>query len=166
MSAEVKNRVFLTKDDSVVKCENNLVTLTFADGETYNRLEPRRLFPVNKIYNYITLLNEDGKEIAVIRDIADLNDSSRAVINTSLDEYYLVPLITKIVSITEKSGTLNWQVETNRGFKAFDVRDRNHDIRIYNDGSVRVRDSHDNRYVIEDYRKLDKHSYKQLSADL
>ena len=166
MSAEVKNRVFLTKEDSVVKCENNLVTLTFAGGETYNRLEPRRLFPVNKICNYITLLNEDGKEIAVIRDIADLNDSSRAVINTSLDEYYLVPLITKIVSITEKSGTLNWQVETNRGFKAFDVRDRNHDIRIYNDGSVRVRDSHDNRYVIEDYRKLDKHSYKQLSADL
>ena len=32
MSAEVKNRVFLTKEDSVVKSENNLVTLTFKGG--------------------------------------------------------------------------------------------------------------------------------------
>ncbi len=166
MSAEVKNRVFLTKDDSIVKCENNLVTLTLASGEKYEMLEPRRLFPVNKVYNYITLLSQDGKEIAVIRDIIDLNDASRGVIKESLDEYYLVPIITRIISITQKSGTLNWQVETNRGYKTFDVRDRNHDIRIYNDGSVRVRDSHDNRYLIEDYRKLDKHSYKQLSADL
>lgn len=166
MSAEVKNRVFLTNNDSVVKCENNLVTLTLESGEKFEMLEPRRLFPVNKVYNYITLLSQEGKEIAVIRDLADLNEASRAVIKESLDEYYLIPVITKIISKTEKSGTQIWQVETNRGYKAFDVRDRNHDIRVYKDCSVRVRDSHDNRYIIEDYRKLDKHSYKQLSADL
>ncbi len=166
MSAEVKNRVFLTNNDSVVKCENNLVTLTLESGEKFEMLEPRRLFPVNKVYNYITLLSQEGKEIAVIRDLADLNEASRAVIKESLDEYYLIPVITKIISKTEKSGMQSWQVETNRGYKAFDVRDRNHDIRVYKDCSVRVRDSHDNRYIIEDYRKLDKHSYKQLSADL
>ena len=50
--------------------------------------------------------------------------------------------------------------------KEFDIRNRNHDIRVYSDGRVRVRDSDDNRYIISDYRTLDKHSRHQLIADL
>ena len=35
-------------------------------------------------------------------------------------------------------------------------------LNVYDDGRVRVRDSDDNRYVIDDYRKLDAHSRKQM----
>ena len=37
---------------------------------------------------------------------------------------------------------------------------------LYKDGKIRIRDSHDNRYVIEDYRALDKHSKSLLIGDL
>ena len=159
-------RFYLTKEDSIVIAENNLVDVTVKDGTVYSRLEPRRLFPVSRVNSYITLLGEDGVEVAVIKEITDLNDTAREVIEYSLNDYYLVPHILKIYSVTEKNGKIHWSVETERGYKEFDVRNRNHDVRVYSDGRVRVRDSDDNRYIITDYKKLDKHSRSQMIADL
>ena len=163
---DVKERIYVTKEDQITLYENNLVTLTLADGTVYEKLEPRRLFPVSRASTYITLLDPEGVEIAVIRKLTDLNPPALERIEYSLSDYYLVPHITKILSVTEKYGTIHWTVETDRGVKSFDIRNRNHDIRVYTDGRVRVRDSDDNRYIITDYRKLDKHSRKQLIADL
>lgn len=162
----MSERYFVTKKDAIAKYENNLVTLTRADGEVFEPLEPRRLFPVSRLDEYITLLDGEGVEVAVIRSLRDLSDSSLEAIKYSLDDYYLVPKIIRILSVTEKYGTLHWSVETDRGFKEFDVRNRNHDVKVYSDGKVRVRDSDDNRYVIDDYRKLDKHSRAQMIADI
>jgi len=159
-------RFYITKNDSITVDENNLVKLDTADGKHYEKLEPRRLFPVSRADSYITLLDEDGIEVAIIRILADLNKESLEVVQYSLDDYYLVPHIERILSISEKNGKIHWVVETERGIKEFDVRNRNHDIKVYPDGRVRVRDSDDNRYVVSDYRKLDKHSRGQLIADL
>ncbi len=162
----VKERIFLSSKDSIRQYENNLVTLTLDSGETYEKLEARRLFPVNRPDEYITLLNTEGVEVAVIRKIPDLNEESKKAIEYSLNDYYLVPHIQRIISITEKYGTLHWIVETERGIKEFDIRNRNHDIKTFRNGCVRVRDSDDNRYVIDDFRALDKHSRSQLFSDL
>jgi hypothetical protein len=162
----MSERIYLTKKDKIEVNENNLVNLTLQDGRVFEKLEPRRLFPVSRIDEYITLLDSDGIEIAVIRKLTDIDDKSREIIGYSLDDYYLVPHITKIISISEKNGKVHWIVETDRGYKEFDIRNRNHDVRVYSDGRVRVRDSDDNRYIISDYRKLDSHSRRQAVADL
>lgn len=159
-------RRYITKEDKITASENNLVNLSLSSGESFENLEPRRLFPVNRPDEYITLLDSEGVERGVIRNISELNAESRVVICASLDDYYLVPQITKIVSIAEKYGNLHWIVETDRGRKEFDIRNRNSDIRIYSDGRVRVRDSDDNRYVIDDWQVLDKHSKSLLVADM
>lgn len=166
MAGKAKERIYVTKDDKIVIYENNLVTLTVKDGTVYEKLEPRRLFPVSRADSYITLLDDEGVEIAIIRSLKDLNAEALDTINYSLADYYLVPHITRILSVTEKYGTLHWCVETDRGIHEFDIRNRNHDVKVYSDGRVRVRDSDDNRYVIADYRALDKHSRNQLIADL
>ena len=159
-------RFYVTENDTITINENNLVDLKTESGEVYERLEPRRLFPVSRADNYITLLNEEGIEIAVIRNMTDLNKESRDIVQYSLDDYYLVPHIIKIYSVSEKNGKIHWAIETERGYKEFDIRNRNHDVRVYSDGRVRVRDSDDNRYIITDYKKLDKHSRSQMIADL
>ena len=159
-------RFYISKNDNITVNENNLVNLDTADGKHFEKLEPRRLFPVSRADSYITLLNEDGVEVAIIKILADLNKDSLDVIQYSLNDYYLVPHIERILSISEKNGKIHWCVETERGIKEFDIKNRNHDIKVYRDGRVRVRDSDDNRYVISDYRKLDKHSRSQLIADL
>ena len=161
-----KERFFVTKEDVITVNENNLVNLKRSDGSEYEKLEPRRLFPVSRQDSYITLLNDAGVEVAVIKSLGDLSAESLEVIQYSLNDYYLVPHISRILSIGEKNGKIHWVVETERGIKEFDVRNRNHDIRVYKDGRVRVRDSDDNRYVITDYRTLDKHSKSQLIADI
>ena len=165
MSAKEK-RIFITKNDSITKNENNLVNLKLSDGTLFEALEPRRLFPVSNGNNYITLLNSEGVEVAVIRSLSDLDKDSLDVINYSLDDYYLVPHILRIYSITDKNGKIHWIVETDRGYKEFDIRSRNSDVKVYSDGRIRVRDSDDNRYLVTDYKKLDKHSRTQLIADL
>ena len=165
-STELKQRLFISREDKITAYENNLVTLTLADGTVYEPLEPRRLFPVNRASQYITLLDSENKEVGIIRNLADLDKDSCEVIRNSLNDYYLVPNIVRIVSISEKYGTVHWIVETDRGTKEFDVRNRNSDIRVYDDGRVRVRDSDDNRYVIEDFHKLDAHSKKLLIVDM
>ena len=162
----MSERIYVTKKDKITVNENNLVNLTLQNGDVFEKLEPRRLFPVSRIDEYITLLDEEGKEKAVIRKLTDIDAESREVIEYSLNDYYLVPHITRIVSITEKNGKIHWIVETDRGYKEFDVRNRNHDVRVYSDGRVRVRDSDDNRYIISDYRALDAHSRRQAVADL
>lgn len=162
----ITKRIYVTNKDTITKNENNLVDLKTESGELFEKLEPRRLFPVSRVDTYITLLDNDGVEKAIIRNLTDLNKESLDVIEYSLNDYYLVPHIQKILSISEKNGKVHWIVETERGIKEFDVRNRNHDIRVYSDGRVRVRDSDDNRYLINDYKTLDKHSRSQLISDL
>lgn len=166
MNKTTKNRVFITAADVIEEYENNLITLKSADGTIYEKLEPRRLFPVSLKNSYITLLDEDGKEIAVIRELTDLNPDALKIITEKLDDYYLVPCITKLISTSEKNDALFWVVETTRGKKRIEIRDRNHSIRSYKDGRMRIRDVYDNRYIIEDYNKLDSHSQKLLKMDL
>ena len=162
----MKERIFVTRVDSITVFENNLVTLTLSDGRAFSPLEPRRLFPVSRADEYITLLDEEGGEVALIRSLEELSKDSREAVKNSLDDYYLVPHILRIISTGEKYGTLRWTVETDRGIKSFDIRNRNHDIRVYKDGRVRVRDSDDNRYTIDNYHELDPHSRARLIADL
>lgn len=159
------SRIYLSSSDTVEAYENHLVKLTMQNGAVLSALEPRRLFPVSRPDDYITLLDEEGKERAVIRSLSDLNAPSAAVIRKSLADYYLVPHILRIISKSDKYGTLCWTVETDRGICSFDIRNRNHDIQVTRSGFVRVRDASDNRYVIEDCNKLDRHSYALLLAD-
>ena len=165
MSDIKKERIFVGKSDKITRCENNLVNLTLENGENFEKLEPRRLFPISRIDQYITLLDEDGKEVAIIRNFQNLDEESAKIVQQSIDDYYLVPNILRIYSVIEKSGTLVWETETNRGFKRLEIRDRNHDVKVYKDGRLRIRDADDNRYIIEDYQKLDTHSKYLLTSD-
>lgn len=159
-------RIYVTREDRIEAGENNLVNLVCADGRRFDGVEPRRLFPVSRADKYITLLDEEGVEVAEIRDMSDLLPEAREIVARSLDDFYLVPTITRILSISEKADILRWTVETDRGIHSFDVRNRYHDVKVYPDGRVRVRDSDDNRYTIKDYKELDAHSRKLMISDL
>ena len=166
MSDTNKVRIFVGNNDKITRYENNLVTLTLQNGEIFEKLEPRRLFPISRVDQYIILIDEGGNEAAIIRDFQSMDKESAKIVRESIDDYYLVPKILRIYSVAEKSGTLVWETETNRGSKRIEIRDRNHDIKVYKDGRLRIRDADDNRYIIEDYQKLDKHSKYLLTSDL
>lgn len=161
------DRIYIKGDEvKFIRKDTCKVDAIFWDGTTIENLEPRRLFPVSGGNKYITLLDEDNKERAIIVDVDKLLPEAQEPILECLREFYLVPKILRVIDRIEKYGTLKWVVETDRGIVTFTINNRHSDIKIFYDGRVLVRDSNDNRYEIENYLQLDKHSRKMLSYDL
>ncbi len=159
------SRIYINSDEArIIKKDFCLVDVEFFTGEKMENLEPRRLFPISGLTKYISLLDSDGVEKAIIRNINSLMPQSRDVVNDCLKQYYLVPKISKVIDTCEKFGIIKWTVETERGIKTFEIRNRHHDIKTLYDGRILVRDSDDNRYEIPDYTCLDKGSLKHLIA--
>jgi len=157
------SRIYINSDEArITKKDVFLVDVEFYLGEKIENLEPRRLFPITGLKRYITLLDSEGVERAIIRNVDNLMPDSRKVITECLDQYYLIPKITRVIDTSEKFGIIKWKVETDRGVKEFEIRHRHHDIKTLYDGRILVRDSDDNRYEIPDYTKLDKMSLKKL----
>ena len=131
-------------------------------GETYKNLTPKRLFPLNDKSKYITLLDAEQKEVAIIRDLATLSPESRAVVEEALEGFYFLPKILKIHSHYEKFGLFTFDVETDKGRIQFDMGYLFHNIKRLDGGRVLFQDMNDNRYEIPDYTKLDKKSFRLI----
>jgi len=129
-------------------------------------LEPRRLFPISGLDKYITLLDSEGVEQAVVRDIAQLLPDSREVLEKSLREYYMIPKIRRLVRMTEKFKIWMWTAETDRGTYTFEIRDHNSTVKPLYDGRVLIKDANDNRYEIPDVNALDPRSRRMILPNL
>ncbi|HQM95812.1 MAG TPA: DUF1854 domain-containing protein [Clostridia bacterium] len=134
------------------------------DGQKFDNVEPRRLFPISGLRKYITLLDNDEKEVAIIRNLDSLMDDSKKAVEQCLNEYYLIPKITKVYEVKEVSGNINMHVLTDKGERKFEIWHRYNDIKIIHGTRMLFRDMADNRYEIEDIDKLDKSSRIKLGT--
>lgn len=130
------------------------VDVELKDGTVFQNVEPRCLFPSSNGRKFITLLDENGAEQAVIRDLDNLPKDQRQVIEACLTEYYLIPRIVKILNTTEKFGLITLDTETDRGPARIEIRNLLYGFKQVGNRLL-LRDSNDNRYEIPDLRKLD-----------
>lgn len=160
-------RLFINSDEvKITLSEAFLLNLEFFDGTKFENVEARRLFPITGPDKYITLLDDKGGEVAVVRDMNTLMPESSEALRKSLEEYYMIPKISKILGRSEKFGVLKWEVLTDRGIREFEIRNRQTDIKVIQDNRVLIKDSNDNRYEISDFEKLDKGSFRLIATDL
>ncbi len=159
------SRYIITEKDSVIRTDTYLVRVETADGQIFDELEPRRLFPVSYPDRYITLLSSGEKELALIRELDGLNEPSKKAILDCFADYYMVPTIREILDISDKFGMLKWRVMTDRGEIEFSIRNRHSDIKVFDRVNLFVRDSNDNRYVA-DLSLLDKLSLRRIYSYL
>jgi hypothetical protein len=150
----------------ITRSDLYLVNVTMKDGTVHENLEPRRLFPISNTTMYITLLDQKEKEIAFVRDLAELDEDSAKALTECFGEFYRIPYITRLVSSEEKFGSLTWSVETNHGPVKFRIRNRHSDIKMMQGKRIFVRDTNDNRYEIPDWTALDQHSKHLLFSYL
>ena len=142
------------------------VKLEIYNGQTYENVEPIRLFPTSGMTRYISLVGEDGIEVAIIRDLEGLTPDSRKAVEACLSNYYVIPKIKRLISRTEKYGNIKWVVETNMGVHSFNIVNTSTDIKQLYDGRVLIRDSNDNRYEIENINAMDKATISLLKYDM
>ena len=135
-------------------------------GEKFTMLEPHRLFPVSGLMHYISLLDEEGNEQFIIRNIDNLLPESKQALLDCLNERYMIPKITKLIKRTEKFEIWMWTVETDRGEYTFEIINSYQSIKILYDGRILIKDGNDNRYEIPDLYALDKRSIKLILPDV
>lgn len=142
------------------------VDAEFYTGEKFTELELHRMFPITGLTKYIALLDKDGNEIAVIRNIDDLMPESKKVVQNCLTEYYMIPRITRFIKMSEKFKIWMWTAETDKGICTFEIRNHITAIKPLYDGRVLIKDANDNRYEIPDVNKLDKKSLSMILPKL
>lgn len=142
-----------------------LVDVELDDGTRLENVEPKRLFPVSMQDRFITLLDENGAEQAVIRDLNTLPEKQREIIDGCLAEYYRIPKIQRIHAYEERFDGLTLHTDTDKG--PADIEIRSLALGFKMDGvRALLRDINDNRYEIPDVTRLDNLSKQILGRYL
>jgi hypothetical protein len=134
-------------------------------GEEHVDVRPARAFPVTGAADYISFLDGDDREVLLVRDPGALDPDSLESLRRELAQAYFVPKIVRIYEIEDAHGAAQWEVETDRGYRVFDVRDRE-DVRVIAGSRVLLQDADGNRFEIEDILELDDRSRKLLDKEI
>ena len=164
-AARIKQAAQLVNADRVEVWEDEFHTVHLrVDQDQYDDVRPLRAFPISRKAEYLSFLDDKGKELALLANPQDLDDKSRAVVERALDQYYFVPKIVRIDSISEAWGVSHWQVETDCGHASFEVIDREK-IRKLPRGRLIIVDADENRYEVEDVSRLDVRSQTLIQSE-
>ena len=138
-------------------------------GNEYGKIKLNRALPYRAPDKYICVSDKDGKEIGIIKDIAELSEAQKEIVSAELDKLYYSPSVTRILSAKDRMGFMYFEVETSAGKRDFAVRDASRNIKFIDPDtrtSVQIRDVDGNRYIIDDFMKLDSSSAKKIEAFL
>lgn len=130
------------------------------------RVIVRRLMPLSKPEQYISLAADEDTEIGILVNPSELAPESLTILNEELDKRYFTPIIQKIYRVKEQFGIHEWEVETERGRVTFLVRGLNQNIKQALPARLFITDVRGNRYDIPDYRELDAKSFHQIQRHL
>jgi hypothetical protein len=168
-SIEDELNILDPKKVRIRKDEFNRLKLRTEGNGKCSEIEPAMGFPLTNSGHFISLIEvKDGKkekEIGIIEDIRKLDSKSRKVLRAELKRAYFMPRITRINRLKEDHGIMKFDVETEKGQRAFETRYRE-DIRRLPDGRVIIKDADGNRYEIRDYRELDQRSINLIDSEI
>ena len=122
--------------------------------EPVREVRVRRCFPWSLRDRYVAILDKDGKEVTLLRGLDDLPAGVRDILTEELHDKIFNPRIRSIRKHNSEFGVMSFEVETDRGDVAFQVRTRD-DIRMLSGGQMLLRDVDGNTYEIPDLAALD-----------
>lgn len=154
------NEIRLTVKDKIF-CD-----VEFYTGQKFSDLEPRRLFPVSGLNDYITFLDSEGEEQFILRRLDNMEPHQRELLQGCLEEYYRIPKIKRLITFSEKHCIWLWTVETDRGEFSFEIVNHIRSLKMFYDKRILVKDSNDNRYEIPNIYDLDKRSQKLILPNM
>lgn len=132
----------------------------------YKRISLRRALPIGMPDEYISVADEENKEICIIRSLADLSSEQMAIVMDELSKRYYCPEIYEIKSIKDKMGYVYMELNIGRDGQKYDkncaVKDVNRNIRVLDDNRMVIFDVDGNRYIVNSISSLDKKSLKRL----
>lgn len=139
--------------------------LSFLDGSEVVDVVAVRSFPIAAPDEGIALVGPDGRERAWIDSLLTLEPASRALIEDELRQRELVPVISRLVSVSTFSTPSIWRVETDRGVTEL-VLKAEEDIRRVPGGALLITSAQGIVFRVDDARQLDRASRRFLDRFL
>ncbi len=125
-----------------------------------------RAFPYDCPFEFISVLDRDGKEYGVIRSVELFPEKTAEIIKKELERKYFMPEIIKITSLKERFGYSYWETETDRGHLSFAIHDTFRNIARIGENRIVISDVDGNRYSIKDVTALDRASLRKIELYL
>lgn len=142
------------------------LVLTNAAGGCFEGVVPVRAFPILAPQEGISLVDQDGKEVAWIAHLDTLDAPLQTLIREDLASREFMPVIESIEAVSSFSTPCTWTITTDRGNTAFVLRGDEDIRRIGTDGSLLIADNHGIQYLVRDQFALNAHSKKILDRFL
>ena len=123
----------------------------------------KRVFPLSKPSEFLSLQDASGKELAVLKSTDGLDSDTSAIFAAELDRRYFTPVITRVNDLEQESGMWRFNVDTQRGSIEFYVRNwRDNGFEISpNRWQIHTVDGA--RFDIPDLSELDADSRKRMA---
>lgn len=135
-------------------------------GEDYRRICLRRALPIEQPLEYISVADTEQKEIAILRNVDELDKAQAAIVIDELNRRYYCPEIYEIRSIKDKMGYVYMELlvgaQGEKHERHCAVKDVNRNIRMIDDERLLIFDVDGNRYIVSKLSALDKKSLKRL----
>ena len=141
------------------------------NGKDYKHIVLRRIMPIDQPMHYISVADDDNKEIAILKAVADLAPAQREIVERELDNRYYSPQVLDVMSVKDKLGYVYMEMRLrNKQGKEYDkscaVKDVSRNIRMLSNTSIIIFDVDGNRYVVPDLSELNKQSLRKLDSYL
>ncbi|MFM7604090.1 MAG: DUF1854 domain-containing protein [Prosthecobacter sp.] len=139
----------------------NHLSLIDTQGVRHDNLRPVRLFPLTEPQYWISLVDEQGREVASIEALDTLDAEQRSLVEEALAKRDFVPVVKHITAIERVTDGHDWHVDTDRGPTVFHIET---DESIQSLGGTRfvIIDKTGTRYLIPDVAALDRESRRKL----
>jgi hypothetical protein len=136
-----------------------------AEGVAHENVVPVRAHPITAPLEGISILSQDGHELAWIPHLDTVAPSLRAALDEALASREFMPEIERLVRVSSFATPSTWTVQTNRGEASFVLKGEE-DIRRLPGGILLIADAHGIQFLVRDVMALDRHSRKLLDRFL
>jgi hypothetical protein len=136
--------------------------LTIENEMSFLRVNVLRAFPLSKPNEFFSLRDSANKEIGVLCDPAKLDTEGRKLVNADVERRYFLSTIKRIISVKERFGTVEWDVETERGQTKFTTRDLRESVLRPSPGRYIITDVEGNRFDVLNFDAMDASSQMLL----
>lgn len=139
--------------------------LCYGDKE-FKRIQLRRAMPDRSPSEFISVADQESKEIGMIHALTDLSDDQLRIVSDELNRRYYCPEILEVKSVRDKLGYVYMEMEVFAGGEKHErsaaVNDVNKNIRMLGANRLIIFDVDGNRFLVNALDKLDRKSLRRL----
>jgi len=158
-----KSAIFISAENAQLRRNSAGDNVAIVDGQEVFIAHILSIFPISNKNHFISLRDVEGNEIGIVEQAHELDQESQRILREELERSYFLPRIVDILGIEDNLGVFMFRVQTDKGYRAFEVRNPRKNIRFVGDGRFIIKDVDGNRYDIPKLRNLGPKSQNLMS---